>query len=553
MNERYLAAVLAGAFAFGCVSDDAPDPAITDDAASVTHASLAAVMPSHLVIMLSMSWFGIPKSGDPLGPGPDPTWGNWRISGQCSPTGAPGQCVNGQRDIASRYRPLAGIYSSAGRDDESRARIRLALSTVRRACASDVGARVDAFAIQLDGTKYSSLHASSPSASAETPLQNLIHTYGEAEAAGLANVVLPADDATWYWNNGHWVGLDCSANHATCYSAVQQDVVDMLTLAVDHPSSLRIANKPVLYFYFSAQLPPAEWTAIFNHARSVTIHGATHDFFALGSKQGGNPGPYYAAFDGLSPWIDLANWGKTQGSTVRAHAAAYAALQHQALYASVPAGKVVLGGIAPGFDDFTNGWSKCETRQLPPAGEAAPRDPGVLDGMLDYAKQKHMQGMILETWDDWTEGSFFEPSVAEGTSKLVQLQRRLADVFGEAAVSPAALQHRWSSFGQPHGCAGAQASPQIDLCAAACGPMQILEPTANENVGPAIHLRATGPACIGATIPYVDGNQAHAAFTGNTIDAWVSVPMGAHVLNVNGWDANGTPYVSAHVPFTRTY
>jgi hypothetical protein len=29
--------------------------------------------------------------------------------------------------------------------------------------------------------------------------------------------------------------------------------------------------------------------------------------------------------------------------------------------------------------------------------------------------------------------------------------------------------------------------------------------------------------------------------------------MGAHVLNVNGWDANGTPYVSAHVPFTRTY
>src|SRR3569833_839864 len=248
MNERYLAAVLAGAFAFGCVSDDAPDPAITDDAASVTHASLAAVMPSHLVIMLSMSWLGIPKSGDPPGPGPDPTWGNWRISGQCSPTGAPGQCVNGQRDIASRYRPLAGIYSSAGNDDESRARSRLALSTVRRASASDVGARVDAVAIQLDGTKYSSLHASSPSASAETPLQNLIHTYGEAEAAGLANVVLPADDATWYWNNGHWGGLDCSANHATCYSVVLLVVVVLLLFVVVFLSLLWFAFLLVFFF-----------------------------------------------------------------------------------------------------------------------------------------------------------------------------------------------------------------------------------------------------------------------------------------------------------------
>jgi hypothetical protein len=553
MNARCLAALVASVFAVGCVADDPPDLETTGDGDAIAHASLEAVMPSHLVIMLSMSWFGIPKSGDPLGPGPDPSWGNWRISGQCSPTGAPNQCVNGQRDIASRYRPLAGIYSSAGRDDESRARIRLALSTVRRSCANDVGARVDAFAIQLDGTKYTSLHTGSPAPSTETSLQALIHTYGEADAAGLTNAVLPADDAAWYWNNGHWVQLDCSANHATCFNAVQQDVVDMLTLAVDHPSSLRIATKPVLFFYFSTGLSPAEWTTIFNHARSVSIHGATHDFFALGSKQGGNPGPYYAAFDGLAPWISLDNWHATHGATVRAHAAAYAALQHAELYASVPAGKVVLGGIAPGFDDFTNGWSKCATRQLPPAGEAAPRDPGLLDGTLDYAKTKHMQGMILETWDDWTEGSFFEPSVADGTSKLVQLQTRLADVFGEAAVSPAALQHTWSSYGQPHGCAGERPSPHIDLCAASCGPVQIVEPTANENVGPYIHLRTTGPACIGATIAYVDGVQAHTAFSGNTIDAWLPVTMGAHVLNVNGWDANGTPYVSAHVPVTRTY
>src|SRR3569832_1884841 len=100
MNVRYLAAVLAGAFASGCVSDDAPDPVITDDAASVTHASLAAVMPSHLVIMLSMSWFGIPKSGGPRGPGPGPAGGGGRGAGRGAPAGAPGRGGGGRRDGA---------------------------------------------------------------------------------------------------------------------------------------------------------------------------------------------------------------------------------------------------------------------------------------------------------------------------------------------------------------------------------------------------------------------------------------------------------------------
>ena len=278
--------------------------------------------------MLTMSWFGIPQHGDPLGPGPDTSWGNWQIPGQCSPKGDPSACVDGQRDIASRYRPLAGIDSSSGRDDEGLARIDLMLSNVRRPCADDVGARIDSFAVQLDGTRYSSLHAKSPSESAEIPYQALLHFYSEANAAGLPNAVLPADDATWYWNNGHWVGLDCSTDHGACVAAVQQDVIDMLTLAVENASSLRIAGKPVLYFYFASQLTPAEWSSIFKVAKNTPIKGSTHDFYALGSRQGSGGVPYFSAFDGISPWIDLAAWGSTSGSSVRAHAAAYAAATH---------------------------------------------------------------------------------------------------------------------------------------------------------------------------------------------------------------------------------
>jgi hypothetical protein len=516
---------------------------------------LASVMPPHLAIMLSMSWFGIPHSGDPLGPGPDTSWGNYKIPGQCSPTGEPQECVDGQRDIASRFRPLAGIGSSSGRDEEGLARIDLMLSNLRRPCASDVGARIDSFAIQLDGTKYSSLHETSPSESAEIPYQALLHAYSEANTAGLTNAVLPADDGTWYFNNGHWEGLDCTKDHAACVTAIQGDAIDMLTLAVNNPSSLRIAGKPVLYFYFASQLSPSEWATIFSVAKSTVIGGSTHDFYALGSHQGSGGAPYFAAFDGISPWIDLSAWGSTSGSTVRAHAAEYAASIHAELEGGVPAGHVVLGGIGPGFDDFTNGWSLCKTREIPSLPEASPRDPGVLDGMIDYLQTKGTKGVILETWDDWTEGSFFEPSVTEGTSKLEQLQARLGDLYGEPVASPVPLRDRYAAYGQPHGCAGLKPALRTTLCSApppSCSAPTILEPTASEAVGPAIQLRASAAACITSMVPYIDAAPI-AAVSGSSIDEWVPVTKGTHTLYVTGLDATGQVYVSSQISFDRTY
>jgi hypothetical protein len=71
-------------------------------------------------------------------------------------------------------------------------------------------------------------------------------------------------------------------------------------------------------------------------------------------------------------------------------------------------------------------------------------------------------GVILETWDDWTEGSFFEPSISEGTSKIDQLQARLGDLYGEPAVSRAAQDERWVAYGQPHG--GLKPAPHTPLC-----------------------------------------------------------------------------------------
>src|SRR5262245_41868743 len=101
---------------------------------SVPHSfDLAAHMPSHLAVMFSMSWIGIPKS-DPQGAGPDGSYGNASVSFSCANVqadpstcdscvlmGAGNACLMtgaAQRQFASRRRPLAGIYSASGRDLE---------------------------------------------------------------------------------------------------------------------------------------------------------------------------------------------------------------------------------------------------------------------------------------------------------------------------------------------------------------------------------------------------------------------------------------------------
>jgi hypothetical protein len=210
-----------------------------------------------------------------------------------------------------------------------------------------------------------------------------------------------------------------------------------------------------------AHLTPTEWGTILQNARNA----AGTDFYFVVSSQNATQTAYFGVFDGISPWIQL-DWGNTTGSTVRAHAQAWAAGMHDPLYAALGQypGRVVFGAAAPGFDDYTEDWGGCTERQLPP-GDA--RDPQVLLGEFDYFHAKGTTGLVMETWDDWTEGSEFEPDVAGGTSVLVSLRQQLGALYGEAA-DPAGdkrLTDRWTSFGQARNCAGGSAgtSPVVTL------------------------------------------------------------------------------------------
>ena len=80
-----------------------------------------------------------------------------------------------------------------------------------------------------------------------------------------------------------------------------------------------------------------------------------------------------------------------------------------------------------------------------------PRDTEFVRGQFDYLKSNSVKGVVMETWDDWTEGSEFEPDTASGTSFLVSLRDNLANLYGEAAdaAGDQRLSSRWTGTARP--------------------------------------------------------------------------------------------------------
>jgi hypothetical protein len=428
---------------------------------------LAQHMPPHYAAMFMVNWFGIPQ-GDPQPGGLDPGYGNWlQTFPNCGLTNDPATCgdfpdAGRQRVVASKRRPLAGIYSSSARDDESKRRIDLVLSCVRRPC--DSGARLDSFIVQLDSVEFTSRHPQNRQVPTwDIAYRALVGFLDEADAAALDGAVTVGSDATVYWHFGASVGL---ATDAERQAALGADIADMATIAAQHPSAARVNGKPLLAFYVdSALVTPATWQTILDGARVAS--GV--DFYAIATTLDDT---FFAAFDGLSPWVNLGLWGGATGATTHDRAADYARQMHAKLLAQVGAypGRVMLGGVAAGFDDYTQNWGACQPREIP-------RDPAVLQGQMDYLTQLgaggtyQVKGVVFDTWDDWTEGTEFEPDVVEGTAKLVQARQLLGALYGEAA-DPAgdnALDARWHGFGQARSCCfetgscSDAGSPAVDL------------------------------------------------------------------------------------------
>jgi len=478
---------------------------------------LDANMPPHLAAVFAVNWFGIGPS-DPQGPGPDPSYGNWlQKFPQCNLDNDPAACADfadagRQRWIASRRRPLAGIYSSGGRDAEGRARVDLMLSCVRRPC--DLGGRLDAFLLQLDSVMFTSAYPQNQQIKTWDIAYRAVTTFlDEGDKNQMTGTVWIGNDSTVYWHFGSVVGLNDQTSRK---AALQADIVDMAKLAAAHPSAVSIAGKPFLAFYVdSALMTATEWQQVLDGARQ----DSGIDFYALATTLNAS---YFAAFDALSPWVNLGVWANATGATLHDQAADYAKSMHAQLLAALGSnpGRVMFGGVAPGFDDYTENWGACQQREIP-------RDPAVLAGQMDYLTQLKtsqtydVRGVIWDTWDDWTEGTELEPDVVDGPAKLVQFKQLLGTLYGEAAdpAGDQALAQRWLGYGQARSCCF-----ENGPCEAGVPPsIELSCPTGGELGGEPVFDDAAAPAEAGAENESVtSGCGCDAAGAGRSSLAWLA-------------------------------
>ncbi|CAF1609024.1 unnamed protein product, partial [Didymodactylos carnosus] len=250
---------------------------------AVTHTyDLSTYMPSKFVSMFSVSWYGIGPT-DPQGPGPDSYTNHWSVGAQgtCIPNANPSNCsteysTQPQRQISSRYRPLAGIYSSSGKNLESQRRIDLMLSTLRNQSSSspscDYGhARLDAWSIQLESIQLSSKYLSNPSLNVEIPYQAYIHFLQRSKT----NSIIPGYDSTWLYSFSSNLGLGkCDNSNQTnsrdrCLNTTIKDFVDIVKMT-NMSTSYLINQKPVIFIYTSLGgnlLNASEWSSIWTSVR----------------------------------------------------------------------------------------------------------------------------------------------------------------------------------------------------------------------------------------------------------------------------------------------
>jgi len=450
-------------FSFGAEINNSNFKSANNNLNAITHTwDLAEYMPEHLAIMFSMSWFGIPSS-DPQGAGPDPSYGNWVWGGGCIGINNAAKCNTNvtsseQRWLASKRRPLAGMYSASARDAEGQARVDLMLSTLRRPC--DDGAKIDAWAVQQGSIRDSSRYPNNPlSVTSDISYRAMLEFFERAQNANMSNVILPGQDSTFYFHFGNDLGLGyCNATSGTnakskCLDALTSDLIDMIDIASTYKSALRINGKLVILYYVdsgSQYASVSEWQTILSSARNQVAQ----DFYVIGTTE--NPS-FFAAFDALLPWINLGQWADTSGANVTDHALAWVALEHAAIFDALSnySGRVVFGGASPGFDDYTEDWGNCKPRELPSPPDK-PRDPNVLDAEFEYFISKKIKGVLFETWDDWTEGSEIEPDVVGGPAVLLQVRQLLGKLFNEPP-DPAGDQRlvdRWNNYGQARNCDG---------------------------------------------------------------------------------------------------
>ncbi|CAF3308862.1 unnamed protein product [Rotaria socialis] len=426
---------------------------------------LATQIPSRFVCMFSVSWFGLDRS-DPQGAGTDASSGHWNVGSQgaCVAAAQPDQCgSDGQREISSNYRPLAGIYSSSGLDNESLARIDLMLTLLIKEGQCDHGhAQLNAWSIQLESIQLSSRYIVDPSVNVEIPYQAYLNFRQQSQILKFpSGVIIPGYDSTWLYSfsNSLGFGLCDNSNSSNprdaCLNSTIADFIDIIS-DISLNSNYLINGKPLIFIYTSIGgnlLTANEWSYVWSNVRQrVTL-----DFYTICTTPS-----LLSMFDGVAPWIDLVAWSMTNSALpLYNRTLSWLNLVYDPILSSnISSGRIIMGGLTPGFDDFTQSWGACQPRNIP-------RHPDLMRAQLDYFSSNSIQHLFIYTWDDWTEGSQCEPDVTNGTQILLLLRQSITSFYGatQNTKGDTMLNSRWVNYPQLRNCTAINVTsiPSVDM------------------------------------------------------------------------------------------
>jgi len=193
----------------------------------------------------------------------------------------------------------------------------------------------------------------------------------------------------------------------------------LLSVHASHPAYLRYLGRPVVFFYNVSRLPVATWRSLRDRADP--------DRNAIWIAEGTDL-KYQSVFDGhhlysitwpnqIAPTQTLPKWGDRVRTYNQQHGTA----------------KLWVATVMPGYDD---------RRARPGSGFARARDGG------DYYRQcwqaaiaSKPHWVVINSFNEWPEGSYIEPSQAYG-SLYLDLTRewaarfRAAELDGNAAAPP---------------------------------------------------------------------------------------------------------------------
>jgi hypothetical protein len=182
-----------------------------------------------------------------------------------------------------------------------------------------------------------------------------------------------------------------------------------------HPAYLRSTGRPVVFFYNVSRLPLATWQRL----RNQVDPGRDALWIAEGTDLA-----YQAVFDGhhlysitwpnrVPPSQTLPKWGNRLRAYNQKHGTA----------------KLWVATVMPGYDD---------RRIRPETGFVRARDGGdYYRGCWQAAIDSRPQWIVINSFNEWPEGTYIEPSQSHG-SLYLDLTREWSARFRDAAFSQSA-------------------------------------------------------------------------------------------------------------------